>query len=159
MRKRIDTIFVLALITLFAATAFLLVLIGAKQYRHVTDVMNDNFLVRTTSSYLSEKIRQNDTIDGVSVISLEGTPVLALTTTEEGRRYLTYIYSYESSLRELVVTENSVFTLSSGQEILELSGFLPELIQNNLLKTTITNPDGSQEVLYFHIHCSTPVMD
>ena len=154
MSKKIDTVFVLALITLFAATAFMLVLIGAKQYRYVTDSMNENYEDRTVSSYLTEKIRQNDTKDSISIVTLEGTTALSLVTTEDDFRYITYIYFYEGVLRELVVTENSVFTLSSGQEIMELQAFSPELVNNSLLRITVKDTRGDSQDLYLPIHCN-----
>ena len=154
MSKKIDTVFVLALITLFAATAFLLVLIGAKQYRHVTDTMNENYEDRTVSSYLTEKIRQNDTQDAISIVSLDGTTALSLKATEEGFQYITYIYYFEGALRELVVTGNSVFTLASGQEIIELQDFSPELVNDSLLRITVTDTRGNSQELYLPIHCS-----
>ena len=155
MSKKIDTVFVLALITLFAATAFILVLIGAKQYRHVTDTMNENYEDRTASSYLTEKIRQNDTSDAISVVTLEGVNALSIKTEEDGIVYLTYIYYYEGALRELVVTENSVFTLASGQEIMSASAFVPTFIHDSLLHITITDTQGNSQKLYLPIHCST----
>jgi len=154
MSKKIDTVFVLALITLFAATAFMLVLIGAKQYRYVTDTMNENYEDRTVSSYLTEKIRQNDTTDAISVVTLEGVTALSLVATEDDISYITYIYFYEGSLRELVVTGNSVFTLSSGQEIMELQAFSPELINDSLLRITVTDSRGDSQSIYLPIHCN-----
>jgi hypothetical protein len=153
MSRKIDTVFVLALLTLFVATSFILVLIGAKQYRYVTDVMDENYKSRTTSSYLAEKIRQHDTKDGITISNLEGVPALTLTTSEEDFQYITYIYFYEGSLRELVVTEGSVFTLSSGQEIMEIQGFVPEFVDNSLLRAEVIDAKGKQYTLYFTIHC------
>ena len=154
MSKKIDTVFVLALITLFAATAFMLVLIGAKQYRHVTDTMNANYEDRTVSSYLTEKIRQGDLADAISIVTLEGTPALSLVAYEEDLQFITYIYYYEGTLRELLVTPNSVFTLASGQEILELSGFTPILVNESLLHITVTDTRGDVQQLYLPIHSS-----
>jgi hypothetical protein len=154
MSRKIDTVFVLALITLFAATSFLLVLIGAKQYRFVTDVMNENYESRTTSSYLAEKIRQHDTKDAITVSNLEGVPSLKLTTCEEDICYITYIYFYDGALCELVVTDNSVFTLASGQKIIEVQDFHPKFINDSLLCTEITNTRGETFTLYFTTHCS-----
>ena len=48
----IDRVFLLALLALFAATAFLVVSIGAKQYHSITDSMTANYETRTVSSYL-----------------------------------------------------------------------------------------------------------
>lgn len=152
MSRKIDTVFVLALITLFAATAFILVLIGAKQYRYVTDVMNENYKSRTTSSYLAEKIRQNDSKDTITISDLEGVPALTLTTSEEDIQYITYIYFYDGALRELVVTSNSVFTLASGQKIMAMQDFVPEFSSDSLLRVTVTDDKGEQQILYFTIH-------
>ena len=52
----IDRVFLLALLALFAATAFLVVSIGAKQYHSIADSMTANYETRTVSSYLEEKM-------------------------------------------------------------------------------------------------------
>lgn len=153
--KKIDSIFVLALITLFAATSFVLVLIGAKHYRHVTDVMDTNYEERTVSSYLTEKIRQHDTRDTITITDLENIPALSIRITERDICYTTYIYFYNGFLRELVVTEDSVFSLSAGQEIMELQGFHPKFVDHSLIRAEITGTDGEQNILYFSLHCDT----
>lgn len=51
----IDRVFLLALLALFAATTFLVVSIGAKQYHSIADSMTTNYETRTVSSYLEEK--------------------------------------------------------------------------------------------------------
>ena len=153
--KKIDTVFVLALITLFAATSLTLVFIGAKQYRLVTDTMNDNYEDRTIASYLAEKIRQNDTANAITVSDLEGVPALSIQTTEDTTAYTTYIYYYEGALRELLVTEHSVFSLSGGQEIIEMQGFSPEFLSDTLIRAEVTDSNGAKQVLYFTLHCNT----
>ena len=153
--NRIDMIFVFALVTLFAATSFILVLIGAKQYRFVTNTMNENYETRTTSSYLTEKIRQYDIYDAITVSNLEGTPALSIHSVEDDISFVTYIYYYDGSLRELVVTENSVFSLDSGQEIIDMKGFNPTLVNDALLSVEVTDTTGNTQVLYFNLHCSS----
>ena len=150
--NKIDTIFILALITLFATTAIVLVLIGAKQYRLITDTMNQNHKKRTISSYLAEKIRQNDAINHVFISNLESVPALCILTEENEISYTTYIYYYNGALRELVVTKDSVFSLSSGQEIIELNDFTPELVDQKLIRTEITYTNGETQILYFFLH-------
>ena len=54
----IDRVFLLALLALFAATAFLVVSIGAKQYHSIADSMTANYETRTVSSYLEEKMNK-----------------------------------------------------------------------------------------------------
>ena len=151
--KKIDMVFVLALITLFAATALTLVLIGAKQYRHVTDVMDRNFEHRTSASYLTEKIRQNDKQDAIGLTTLEGTTALYILNQNETSPFTTYIYYYDGYLRELVVTESSVFTLSGGQPIMEIQNLELEIKNDSLIHAKITSMDGQTQSLYFNLHC------
>ena len=150
--NRIDSIFVVALFTVFAITAFLLILIGAKQYQHTANTMDTNYESRTIASYLAEKIRQNDTAGAIAIEELQGTRALAIQTVEHDVTYITYIYFYDDSLREITVTTNSVFSLESGQQIIQTSGFSPELLANNLLKISITTTEGNTEHLFLTIH-------
>ncbi len=150
--KKIDSVFVIALFTMFAITAFLLILIGAKQYRHTADSMDENYEIRTVNSYLMEKIRQNDSGAGVCISDVEGIPALTLKTCEEDITYITYIYYHKNALREIVVTESSVFSLDSGQEIMPIGDFKAELEDSDLLKITVTTTDGQEHTLYLHIH-------
>lgn len=99
---KIDGVFIIALFTMFAVTAFLLILIGAKQYQNTADTMDANYETRTISSYLTEKLRQNDTGGSITVTELEGTPALSLKSVENDISYVTYIYYYENALREMV---------------------------------------------------------
>ena len=70
----IDRVFLLALLALFAATAFLVVSIGAKQYHSIADSMTANYETRTVSSYLEEKMNQNDMAGSVAVTSIDAFP-------------------------------------------------------------------------------------
>jgi len=150
--KKIDMVFVLALFTLFSATALVLVLIGAKQYRYITDTMNKNHTERTVYSYLAEKIRQHDTQDAITICDLQGVPALSVETLATDISYTTYIYCYDNALRELVVTNTSVFSLSSGQVIMEIQQFTPKQINPSLLCAEIIDKNGNTQTLYFTIH-------
>ncbi len=149
---KIDSVFVIALFTMFAVTAFLLILIGAKQYQHTADAMDANYESRTISSYLTEKLRQNDNHGNVTISQIEGIDALAITTMENDVTYITYIYYYKDALREIVVNEHSVFSLETGQEIIKTNGFTTEMIHNNLIKITVTTTANHSQVLYLPIH-------
>ena len=118
--RRIDSIFVMILFFLFALTAFVLVMIGVRQYQSTADSMNYNYEVRTATSYLREKVRQNDSHAAISIDNIEDTDVLALKSEVNGIVYYTYIYYYDGYLRELYVQDGSSYSLSTGQQIIEL---------------------------------------
>ena len=149
---KIDSVFVIALFTMFAVTAFLLILIGAKQYQHTADAMDANYEIRTISSYLTEKLRQNDCMGNVTISQIDGIDALAITTMENDVTYITYIYYYKDALREIVVNEQSVFSLETGQEIIKTGGFLAEMVHDDLIKITITTTDHGLQILYLPIH-------
>lgn len=149
---KIDSVFVIALFTMFAVTAFLLILIGARQYQHTADTMNANYECRTISSYLTEKIRQNDSQGSIQLTQLEGTPAIAIETIENDTIYITYIYYYEDALREIVVNKQSVFSLDSGQEIIQTGGFAAEMVNEDLLKITITTTENEKQQLFLSLH-------
>lgn len=152
--RKINTIFIFMLFTLFAAVSFSLTLIGVKQYHYVTEQMSENYTDRTTTSYLAEKIRQNDVSGAITVSDLMGVPALSITAQENDSTYTTYIYYYENALRELVVTNHSSFSLSSGQAIIPLCRFEPVFIGNDLIQVKITDTDGQIQTHYFFLHCS-----
>ena len=145
-------VFVLALITLFAATSLALVLIGAKQYRFVTNAMTENHEDRTASSYLAEKIRQNDIAGAISICDLKGVPALSIVSEESDVTYITYIYFYEEALREIVVTETSVFSLSSGEAIIAMQGCDLSNVNDSLIRAEITDSTGKKQILFFPLH-------
>ncbi len=149
---KIDSVFVIALFTMFAVTAFLLILIGAKQYQHTADTMDANYESRTISSYLTEKIRQSDSQGQISIVELENLSALALETVENDVTYITYIYYYDNALREIVVNDSSVFSLGTGQEIIKTGGFETELLDDDLLKITITTTNEEKQTLFLSLH-------
>lgn len=152
---KIDGVFVIALFTMFAVTAFLLILIGAKQYQRTADTMDANYESRTISSYLTEKIRQHDSHGKIYIAELEGTSSLALETIENDVTYITYIYYYKNALREIVVNDASVFSLDSGQEIIKTGGFSAEQVNDNLLKIIITTSKEQNQTLFLSLHSNS----
>ena len=72
-RKHIvDVLFVLALFVVFTLSALVLVILGANVYRQTVRYMDENYNARTAYSYLTEKVRQNDLYDSISIGELEG---------------------------------------------------------------------------------------
>lgn len=148
---KIETSFIVALFTMFAATAFLVVLIGAKQYQQTADCMNRNYEVRTATSYLVEKVRQSDVAGSISITELDGLPSLLLTSVEGDRTYFTYIYCYDGMLRELYVSEEAVYSAESGQEIIPLHGFCPSQINPRLIRVSVTGTDDVAYPVYLDL--------
>ena len=153
--RKIDTVFIVSLFVMFAITAILLILIGARQYRFTADSMNRNYEIRTASSYLTEKVHQSDTITGVSVVDFSVGSALALTDRQNNQTYITYIYYYDGVLKELFVKEDAAFTPSAGQTIVQLHGFIPEVVHTGLIRITFTDTQNKEHSIYLDINAAS----
>ena len=143
-----DTVFVMLLFGLFCFTAFVLVMIGVKQYKLTADSMDYNYEVRTATSYLREKTAQNDSGSGIEVRDIDGTQAICLADTINDKTYYTYIYYYEGYLRELFVADDSVYSIESGQEIIELSDM--DISENSLgfVEVKLMDTSGSSSTVF-----------
>lgn len=147
----VDVLFVLALFVVFTLSALVLVILGANVYRQTVSYMDENYDARTAYSYLTEKVRQNDLYDSISIGELEGTTALVLTQEINDTTYATYLYLHEGNLRELFMRQGSDIgadPLSAGQEILPLRDWNPEMAGDCLLHISLTLEDNTQKELY-----------
>ncbi len=150
-RHIVDVLFVLALFCVFAASALMLVTLGANVYKQIVSDMDKNFEDRTAYSYVIEKLRQNDTSGAIEIGELEGTPALMLTEQIGDEEYCTYLYLYNGFLKELSIRKDSFAgnnIRSAGQNIMELSEFSMEEPEKGLLKLELDTGNGEPIVLY-----------
>lgn len=147
----VDVLFVLALFGVFAASALMLVTIGANVYKQNVANMNRNFSSRTAYSYITEKLRQNDTSNSISVGQLQDTDALVLSQELDGEEYATYLYYYDGYLKELYIRKDSFSgsdLLDAGQDIMKLSSFSVEEVSPVLLKITLDTEETEPVVIY-----------
>ena len=144
----IDMVFILGILAVFGITSFFVILVGAKQYQATANRMSDNYETRTISSYLEEKLNQNDICGSGTVVQLESSDALALTQTINEQSYTTYIYAYDGYLWEITVTSDTPVVPGSGQKILETKELEIEALSSNLYQFTITSTIGDEYSLY-----------
>lgn len=149
----IDIVFSLALFCVFAATALLVVLIGAKVYKSTSASMTESFGTRTSLTYMATKIRQNDNAGAVFLTELDGVPALAIEQEIEGDYYRTYIYHSGGELREIFTMKESAVNISDGQAIMDVPGLKMENLGDNLLRFTSIGNDGRETSLTISPRC------
>ena len=101
------TLFTMLLFLVFVMCALFTVLAGGKVYENIGSRMADNYTGSVALQYIANKIRQGDQAGMVKVIQVDGTPVLELDQQFDGRRYISWIYYYDGSIRELFTPEDS----------------------------------------------------
>ncbi len=144
----IDILFVIALFCIFALSAIFLITIGANIYGKTVEHMQSNFNNRTSFAYITEKIRQSDTADSISVGELDGIPALLITNVQQDNEYITYIYEYEGCLKELMVRKDITLSPFAGQDIMMISDFQLKQVKEHLYAFTITTEDEAPYTLY-----------
>ncbi len=145
---RVDTIFILALLVLFAMTSFLLVAIGAKQYQSIADNMTSNYETRTITAYLQEKMNQSDSSDTIAICTVGDSDALKLTQRIKEQQYETYIYAYDGYLWEITVSSLTAVAPGNGQKIIETDNLTIEEFPGNLFCFHITDTAGVTYPLY-----------
>ncbi len=151
----IDLLFTLALFCVFAASSFLVVLMGANIYKQTVTQMTQNYNTRTSLSYLAEKIRQNDIIDGIRIGEVEGATALILEQKVGESTYQTWIYSSGGELREVMVAQGTKVKAADGQPIMELADLQVDRSPEGLLSLTTIDPDGTVSTLKLSLRCES----
>lgn len=144
----VDILFTLALFCVFAASALFVVIIGAGVYKSTVQKMNENYNTRTSLAYVTEKIRQNDTENGVAIGELEGSPALILSQQYDNISLKTYIYRDEGYLKELFINDSTTPLKRDGQKILEVHDFTMEQIRDSVFHFTSTDINGTKTEVY-----------
>ncbi|MEM1483344.1 DUF4860 domain-containing protein [Oscillospiraceae bacterium PP1C4] len=150
----VDLLFTLALFCVFAVSSLLVVIIGANVYKGTVKSMSRNFNIRTSLSYVSEKVRQNDTAGAVYLDHLDGETALVLEQNYNGADYQTWIYHYDGSLMELFTQKGNEVSPSDGQPIMEIPNFTIERQGENLYQLSITDEEGKKVKLTVSPRCT-----
>ena len=141
----IDLLFPIAVLFVFAASSFIVLVLSVHIYSSQTRKMNTDYTVHTPLAYVAEKIRQNDSDGGISVGDFQGQECLILKGSSDTVSYTTYIYSYKGELKELTLRDGTDATLADGKDILEVAEFSADEIKPGLFRFTSTDTDGNTD--------------
>jgi hypothetical protein len=155
-RHTFDSFFTLLLLLVFALFTVLLCAVGATIYRSGVTHLNENYTSRTAIAYLNEKVRQHDALDTVFLTEVEDCSAIGFRDTIDDNAFVTYVYYYDSALRELFVREETTPLAEMGSRIVELSDFTLSPVsspygQPQLLQVTAADPDGDSLSLLIRI--------
>lgn len=142
-RHSIDFLFPLALLFVFAVSAIVVLLFAADIYEETVSESSRNNSARTSIAYVTEKIH-NSEAGSVSIGKLDDCDAIIIEQTVDDEDYLTYIYAYNDSLRELLVKSDFTASRELGSRILDVSEFNIEKINDKLIKIVCSDSSGKQ---------------
>ena len=133
---------VLLLLGVFSVCILLVLLLGAANYRNLIQRGDASFDRRTAMQYITTKVRQADAAGAVTVGTFQGQDAVELRETVDGETYLTRIYCYDGSLRELYAAETDTLSPADGETVLPAQALTAER-DGQLLRLTLTEEDGT----------------
>ncbi|MBE5877494.1 MAG: DUF4860 domain-containing protein [Lachnospiraceae bacterium] len=149
----IDILFMLSLFCVFAICSVILIIFGADVYQNTVNKTNENYLERTSVAYLTEKLRQTDISQDISIVNADGIDMLTITSEIEGQMYCTRLYEYDGHLYECFSRSDIILSPDAGQEIFELTGLSFSFTTPSLLQ--ISFQDFNQENVSFYVDLQT----
>lgn len=144
-KKRNQTVqflFTMLLFLILTICAVVTVTFGTRVYRNIDSRMNENFSSTTSLSYISNKIKQSDERNAISVETIQNTKVLKIEQEIEGNKYVTRIYYFKGKLKELFCSNDYIFDLEDGLDIMDSEGINFRLYKEKLLIVETAGENG-----------------
>ena len=142
MKKHSAQLLPVLLLALFLMLSVLTAMRTAACYKKVLD-RSDRMDRSTALTYITEKVRQNDTAGALRIGTIGDCQALVICQGDE-ILYDTYIYCYDGSLRELMIKRELTPAPEMGRSLLPMD-LLELTLEDGLLR--IRCADGSGEIL------------
>ena len=98
MIHKLDSLFILLIFSMFAVVSLLLVAIGAGMYQRVLARIDKNEEIRSSLSYVMNKIRANDDSGVLTLKNYNGVTVLCIKQNDDENDLTDYIYFYDGEI-------------------------------------------------------------
>ena len=133
---------------IFALFSLFLVIMGAKIYRHVVAVGDENASVRSSCLYVANKVRMNT--GTMSLEQREGYYVLVLRETRDLEDYETLIYYYDGALCENYQAAGRSFSPEEGEPVSQIAQVVFEEEEPGLLLLRILDFEGNWHSIHLN---------
>lgn len=141
----IDFLFPITLFFVFSVSALVVLLLAANLYQGIIKDSNAAFETGTTLSYITEKIRQNDSggTENIYLDQFDGCDALAIKHQYEENAFTTYIYEFDGELKEIFLQDGVEASAQSGTSIMEIDHLEMKELSKGLFQFRCTSTDGS----------------
>ena len=137
--QKIDTIFVLLIFCIFAASVLISLMFGGSIYKNTIDKANEKYEENICLSYIWMKVKSSDELDSVYLCTFHDLTVLCLDEEFYGITYQTMIYLYDGWVRELFTELGFEFDPETGTRIMKADSLEFEQIENGIIKITVNS--------------------
>ncbi len=152
-KRGISVIFTLLLFCIYTGSALVLVTIGSNVYSQNTNDSKSSYDIRTSALYITEKVRQNETINSVSVEQVNGNDALVLSITVNENIYQTWVYEENGYLCEILIPQGQEILENTAQKIMPIENVSFTINEKGILTFEFVAIDG--ETYNSHIFLDT----
>ncbi|MCL2386597.1 MAG: DUF4860 domain-containing protein [Defluviitaleaceae bacterium] len=133
-KNRIDTVFVLTIFAVFAASVLLVIMLSGSTFANITEISQAGQHERILLSYIRTKIRNTDNAGAVSVGYFNGISALFLEENLNNRDFVTVIYLYDGLVRELFHEQGNELSPEEGVAIISTDSLIFEAVDGGLIR-------------------------
>ncbi len=134
----ISGVFVFLLLGLFAVFSTVMVLLGARAYRNVTQAQAAHNAGRIAPAYMRSMVRAADETGTIRIAQADdGSDMLVFEQTYDDEDVVTYIYCHEGTLLERFASADLEFEPGEGETVCPLDGMRLSL-REGLLNVVLT---------------------
>jgi hypothetical protein len=145
-KHRIDTVFVLVVFVVFAASVLMVLMLGGDIYKNTTILTSDGYDERTVLSYIWAKVKHSDAAGSIFLDEYEDIIMLVFEHEDiYGRLRLTLIYYIDGWLYELNMRAAVFPGLAAGQRIIRTMPLHFDDAGDGLIRATV---DGRCVLIY-----------
>ncbi len=140
----IETITVMLLLVLFAFVVFIVIDAGSNAFKDITTDKQSTMSARVSYSYISMKVKQNDTAGAVSVGQTKFGDTLRI----DNGDYSTFIFYSEGALYECVTKTDGSPSVGAANKISSLDGFNVSMKNHSLfIECIFERDDGPPDIV------------
>ena len=141
----ISGVFVFLLLGIFAVFSTVMVLFGARAYKATSERTTSHNDIRIASAYIRSMVRSGDEAGQVCVEDIGGVQAITLMNVYGDDLYLTRLYAFDGTLRELFTDAEIEFEPENGEAVCAVESMTAR-IENSLLTVLIESGGQTSQV-------------
>ena len=143
--RKIDTVFVLIIFSVFALSVLMVLMLGASVYKNMSETSRDGQDERTLLSYIWTQVKNRDGDGDLYIGKFDGLTALCYDEVFGDSTYQTVVYHYDGWVYELFYDTELEFFPEEGQKVMEIAEMKLEEQEYGIIKVS----SGEKSILIY----------
>jgi len=142
----IQFIFIMFLFLIIVVLSVMIINLGKEIYSNINKDRANNYEIRVSLSYITNKIRQADKENSIKIRDFNGNSAIVIKETYDGLNYENWIYYDDNNIYEILVDEGESFNISDGTKVLKADNFSILKMTDNLFEVSVGKKGQNTEM-------------